>query len=585
MAILGIDVTPGGSFAYAVLEGGSVVEKGVLDARGLAHLFKRYKVEILAVDNVGELFQYGRPVVRLLGKLPYTVDVVEVTRGPEGYRKVEDLVRERFAVVRGRLEPLETAEYLAVLANMGTGTSVKLFEEETVILIYRRISTAPGGMSRNRFMRNVTHRIKSLASKIEAKLKEARLDYDLFIREESGEVASAKFVVYAKREVVRRYVKPMRSIDVAIAIYSAPVKRGGVAARGRLLILGVDPGVVTGLAILTLDGEVLDTVARRGFSRGDVMRYVQQWGTPVIVATDVADPPEFVKRLAAMSGAVLYTPSRDLSSEEKTQILDKLKWQAKTSHERDALAAAYRAYMEYKPKFEKIEKEFGDILKSDQLEEAKALVIRGYSIAQAVSEALKRREEKETKVVYVTVEKPCAARDETLNTRIKALEYENQQLQKELDALRREYAQLRRYVEDERWRDAKYREMQNRLEMLTGELAKKEAEIEQLKKTFIEILTNYGSRYRLIHISETAECRGDEPMGTLCRNLQTIEEAVARKTLGVPLRQVTKLEIGEFYVVDLDALRELVNQIRQKLDEKKEIDLRKLVEQYRRGLA
>jgi predicted RNase H-like nuclease (RuvC/YqgF family) len=317
VAILGIDVAPGGSFAYAVLEGGSVVEKGVLDARGLAHLFKRYKVEILAVDNVGELFQYGRPVVRLLGKLPYAVDVVEVTRGPEGYRKVEDLVRERFAVVRGRLEPLETAEYLAVLANMGTGTSVKLFEEETVILIYRRISTAPGGMSRNRFMRNVTHRIKSLASKIEAKLKEARLDYDLFIREESGEVASAKFVVYAKKEVVRRYVKPMRSIDVAIAIYSTPVKRGGAAARGRLLILGVDPGVVTGLAILTLDGEVLDTAARRGFSRGDVMRYVQQWGTPVVVATDVADPPEFVKRLAAMSGAMLYTPSRDLSSVRK----------------------------------------------------------------------------------------------------------------------------------------------------------------------------------------------------------------------------------------------------------------------------
>jgi predicted RNase H-like nuclease (RuvC/YqgF family) len=127
--------------------------------------------------------------------------------------------------------------------------------------------------------------------------------------------------------------------------------------------------------------------------------------------------------------------------------------------------------------------------------------------------------------------------------------------------------------------------MQNRLETLTEELAKKEAEIEQLKKTFIEILTNYGSRYRLIHISETAECRGDEPMGTICRNLQTVEEAVARKTLGVPLRQVTKLEIGEFYVVDLDALRELVNQIRQKLDEKKEIDLRKIVEQYRRGLA
>jgi len=584
MAILGIDIAAGGFFAYAVLEGKSIVEKGVLNARELAHLFKRYRIEILATDNIGELFEYGRPVVRLLGKLPYTVEVVEVTRGAGGYRKMEELVREHLSVVKGKLGPLETAEYLATLASMGVGMPVKLFEEETIILVYRRISTTPGGMSRNRYMRNITHRIKSIASKIEARLKEARLDYDLFLREESGEVTSAKFVVYANREVVRRYVKPMRSIDIAVAIYSAPAKRGETSTRGRLLILGVDPGVVTGLAILTLDGEVLDTVARRSFSRGDVMRYVQQWGVPVIVATDVAEAPEFVKRLAAMSGAVLYTPSRDLSSEEKAQILDKVGWQVRTSHERDALAAAYRAYLEYKPKFEKIEKEFGDILKLDQLEHAKALVVRGHSIAQAVSEALKKREEKETRVVYVTVEKPCAARDEVLTTRLKALEYENQQLQRELDALRREYAQLRRYVEDEKWRDAKYREMQTRLDALTRELTRKEMEIEHLKKIFVEILTNYGSKYRLVHISETAECRGNEPIGTICRNLSTVDEAVARRTLGVPLRQVAKLELGEFYVVDLDAVRELADYIRRRLDEKKEIDLKKLVEQYRRGL-
>jgi predicted RNase H-like nuclease (RuvC/YqgF family) len=584
VAILGIDIAAGGSFAYAVLEGKSIVEKGVLSSRELTHLFKRYRVEVLATDNIGELFQYGRPLVRLLGKLPYTVEVVEVTRGAGGYRKMEELVREHLGVVKGKLEPLETAEYLATLAGMGVGMPVKLFEEETVILVYRRISTSPGGMSRNRYMRNITHRIKSIASKIEAKLKEARLDYDLFLREESGEVTSAKFVVYANREVVRRYVKPTRGIDVAVAIYSAPAKRGKPSTRGRLLILGVDPGIVTGLAILTLDGEVLDTVARRSFSRGDVMRYVQQWGVPILVATDVAEAPEFVKRLAAMSGAVLYTPSRDLSSEEKTQILDKVRWQAKTSHERDALAAAYKAYLEYKPKFEKIEKEFGDILKFEQLEHAKALVVRGYSIAQAVSEALKKREEKETKVVYITVEKPCAARDEALTTRLKALEYENQQLQRELDDLRREYAQLRRYVEDEKWRDAKYREMQTRLETLTRELAKKDAEMEQLRKTLLEILMSYGSRYRLVHISQTAECRGNEPVGTICRNLSTVDEAVARRTLGVPLRQVVKLELGEFYVVDLDAVRELADQIRRRLDEKKEIDLRKLVEQYRRGL-
>ncbi|ACB40891.1 DUF460 domain-containing protein [Pyrobaculum neutrophilum] len=584
MAVVGIDIAPGGQLAYAVLENSAVVERGAADPRTLAPLFKKYRVDILAVDSISELFQHGRKLVKLLGRLPYVVKVVEVTRGPEGYRKTEELVREHLGVFRTRLEPVETAEYLAKLASMGVGTPVKLFEEETIVMVYRRISTAQGGMSRNRYMRNVSHRIKSIAAKIEGRLKEAKLDYDLFIREESGEVTSAKFVVYANREVVRRYVKPMRSIDVAVAVYSAPAKRGEVATRGRFLILGVDPGIYTGLAILTLDGEVLDTVARRGLSRGDLLRYVNQWGVPALVATDVAEPPEFVKKLAAMSGAALYAPHRDMTSEEKSHILDKVKWRTKTTHERDALAAAYKAYLEYRNKFEKLEREFGAILKFEQLEYAKALIIRGYSIAQAVSEALKKRESEETRVVYVAVEKPCPEKDAGLLTKLKAMEYENQQLQKELEELRRQYSQLRRWVEDEKWRDAKYREMQNRIETLVKELSAREAELERLKTQFLEILQNYGSRYKLLHTSEVVQCRGGEPAGTICGNIHSIEEAVARRTMGVPLPQVAKLKLGEYYVIDVEAVRRVTSEIRERLD-KGQVDLRKIIEQYRRGLA
>ena len=585
MAILGIDIAPGGLFAYAVVDNDVVVEKGTASARDLASVFKRYRIEKLALDNLGELFQNGRSVIRLLGKLPYDVNVVEVTRSSEGYFRTEDLVRQHLGVVKGRLDPQETAIYLAMLAGRGVGTPVKLFEEETVVLVYRRISTTPGGMSRNRFMRNISHRIRDIAARIEAKLKEAKLDYDLFLKEESGEVTSAKFIVYASKEVVRRYVKTMRSIDVAVSIYSAPAKKGGAPSHGRYLIVGVDPGIVTGVAVLTLDGEVLDTLARRGFSRGDVLRYVHQWGVPVVVATDVADPPEYVKRLASMCGAVLYAPNRDLTSEEKAEVLEKVGWRAKTTHERDALAAAFKAYQDYKPKFEKIEKEFGGILKPDQLEYARALVAKGYSIAQAVSEALKRREEKETKVIYVTVEKPCGTRDEALTARIKALEYENMELQKELENLRREYAQLKRAFEDTKWRDMKYRELQSRIEALTAALAQKEEEINALKNLFLEILKDFGTRYKLLHLSETVECRGGEVVGTVCRNTETIDDAVARKTLGVPLRLVAKLQLGEYYVVDIDTLMRLTDEIKRRIEERREINLRKIVEQYRRGLV
>ncbi|MEM4793517.1 MAG: DUF460 domain-containing protein [Pyrobaculum sp.] len=585
MAILGIDIAPGGSFGYALWEEGKIIEKGTTDVKELAKLFKKYKIETLAVDNVGELFQYAKVLVKLLGKLPYVVDVVEVTRTQNGgFRKVEELVGEFFNIEIGRINPEETAFYLALLASRGVGTPVKLFEEETVVLVYRRISTTPGGMSRNRYMRNITHRIKSTASKIETRLKEARLDYDLFIKEESGEVTSAKFIVYANREVVRRYVKPMRSVDIAIAVYSTPARRSREPTTNRYLILGVDPGVVTGLAILTLDGDVLDTVARRSFSRGDILRYVHQWGVPVVVATDVKEPPEFVKKLAAMCGSVLYSPGRDLTTEEKSQILQKTKWRASTSHERDALAAAYKAYLEYKPKFEKITREFGNILKFDQVEYAKALVVRGFSIAQAVSEALKKRDEEKTRVIYVTIEKPCVKHDDFLQSRVKALEYENKKLFEELENLRHEYIKIKRQLEDEKWRDVKYRELQTRIDNLIQILHEKERELSKFKELVLDILLNFGSKYRLVHSDELFECKGGEEVGVICRNLTTIEESVARRSLGVPLNLVAVLQLKDFYVIDLDAVRQCQEEIKRKLDGNKPLDLKKLLEQYRRGL-
>ncbi|MFN7106239.1 MAG: hypothetical protein ACK4M3_06640 [Pyrobaculum sp.] len=119
MAILGLDIAPKGSFAYAVFEKDRVLESGVAEARELLPLFKKYRIRIVAVDNVGELAQYGRVVITALGRLPYSAQWVEVTRGAGGYRNVEELVREYLGVNKGRLDPLDTAVYLAMLAAGG----------------------------------------------------------------------------------------------------------------------------------------------------------------------------------------------------------------------------------------------------------------------------------------------------------------------------------------------------------------------------------------------------------------------------------------------------------------------------------
>ena len=62
MAILGLDVAPGG-FAFAVLENNVVVERGVAEVRDILRLFKKYRCSVLAVDNVGEHFEYGRLII------------------------------------------------------------------------------------------------------------------------------------------------------------------------------------------------------------------------------------------------------------------------------------------------------------------------------------------------------------------------------------------------------------------------------------------------------------------------------------------------------------------------------------------
>jgi hypothetical protein len=584
MRILGLDISGRDKFAYTVVEAGSALEQGTASAADLLKVIKKYRPGILAVDSISELMEHGRVVVKALGRLPFNVEVVEVTRGEDNVSlPMEALVEKHFKVVRGRLDPLETSFFAALLAERGLGAKIKLYEEETVVLIKRVSSTSPGGMSRNRYMRNVKHRIRDLADRISRRLNEVGLDYDLFFKEESGDITSAKFVVYARRDLVRRYVKPLKSSDVVIRVFSEPVKSYGSEQGGRYLIVGVDPGVVTGIAIMDLEGKVLHTEARRNLPRGESLRRIYQWGVPVVVATDVSDVPEYVKKLAAMSGAVLYKPDRDLSVGEKSSIVEKIGYPVGTSHERDALAAAYKAFAEYRTKFEKLERDFGAVLTRRQLAEAKALVAKGKSIAQAAAEVLKGdREAGYTKVIYIPIEKSCKNIDEYNKIMINALEYEKRQLEKELEELRSRVSSLSRALSDSLWRDAKYRELQRRVEDLSSSLKACMEEKEKFAEELMEIVLGLLSgRYRLYREDEVAECR--KTGGALCSDISTVEEAVSNGVSGVPVGLVTRYKSKGYYIIDESKRREIAEAIRKALAEKR-VDLKKLLDEYRRRL-
>ncbi len=584
MRVLGLDISGRDKFAYTVAEAGSTLEQGTASATELLKVIKKYKPEVLAVDSISELMEHGKIVVKALGRLPFNVEVVEVTRTEDNTSiPMEVLVEKYFKVSRSHLDPLETSLFAALLAERGLGARIKLYEEETVILIKRVSSTSPGGMSRNRYMRNVKHRIRDLADRISRRLNEVGLDYDLFFKEESGDITSAKFVVYARRDLVRRYVKPLKSSDVVIRIFSEPVKSYESERGDQYLIVGVDPGIVTGIAIMDLEGKVLHTEARRNLSRGESLRRIYQWGVPVIIATDVSDVPEYVKKLAAMSGAVLYKPEKDLSVSEKSSIAEKIGYPVKTSHERDALAAAYKAFAEYRTKFERLERDFGAILTRRQLAEAKALVARGKSIAQAVAEVLKGNKEMGyTKVVYIPIEKPCKNIDEYNKMMINALEYEKNQLEKEIEELRSRVSSLSRALNDSLWRDAKYRELQRRVEDLSVSLKTCMEEKEKFAEELMEIVLGLVSgRYKLYREDEISECR--KAGGILCSDISTVEEAVNNGVLGVPVGLVTRYRSKGYYIIDEFKRQELAERIRKALTERR-IDLKKLLDEYRRRL-
>ncbi|MEZ0247947.1 MAG: DUF460 domain-containing protein [Thermoproteus sp.] len=585
MRILGLDISSKEKFGYTVIEGGSVVDQGIADVVELLKVLKRYKPEVLAVDNMTELVEHGRLLIKALGRLPFNVDVIEVTRIEDGVNlPVEVLVERHFGINRGRLNPLETSYFVALLAERGVGYKVKLYEEETVVLIKRLSSTSPGGMSRSRYMRNIRHRIRDLVDRISKKLNEVGLDYDLFFKEESGDIASAKFIVYARRDIVRRYVKPLKSSDVVVRVFSEPVKSYEAERRGEsYLIVGVDPGIVTGIAIMDLNGRVLHTEARRNLSRGDALRRIYQWGTPVVVASDVSDVPDYVKKLAAMCGAVLFKPERDLLVDEKSSVANKLGYPVATTHERDALAAAYKAYTEYRIKFEKLEKDFGAVLTRQQIEEAKAMIARGRSVAQAVAEVLKGSTSGiYTKIVYVPVEKPCRDVGEEAKRRIAALEYEKAQLEKEVEELRSRVSSLTRSLNDSLWRDVKYKELQRRIEELTYSLKNCEEIKERIFDDIIDIILGLMSgKYKLYKKDEISECR--KTGGLLCSDIASIEDAINNGVVGAPIDLVTRYRIKDYYIIDEEKRKEIVEKIKSALSEKK-MDLKKLLEEYRKRL-
>ncbi|MDT7862854.1 MAG: DUF460 domain-containing protein [Vulcanisaeta sp.] len=544
--IIGIDIN-GRRFSYAVFNNGDIIERGTVDPQDLIRIVKRIRPSAIAVDNIGEVMELSPGIIKRLGRLPFNVYLVQVTRvSPDTEESMEVLVNKYFGLSIGKLDPDTTAEYLARLCSMGVGSIVKVYEPETRIVIKASISTTPGGMSRNRFERNIAHRIRYLAKEIKERLEKGGIDYDMFIAPESEGLRSVVFIAYADRTTIRSIIKPRRSMDVKVIVESVPsdsikfaslteteaVEVGG-AIKDRKLIVGIDPGIVTGLAILDMNGNVLTLHSGKNLSRRHVLRIVYQYGTPILVAVDTAKPSDYAKKLAAMIGAVLYYPDKDLSISEKSEIAVKVSREqgivVKDPHMRDALAAAYKSFIQLKPKLDRVEDEVRRSI-ARVIDEAKALVIKGMPIKQAVDEASRKIEVQPQQEVKVVQQERCECECDRIRS-----EYEGmiRALNAEVERLNKLYMETKEKVEEllsnydlEARKDQLVRALSARVEILEGDVEKyrrKVMELEDSLRRFVEDFVDYirGSKYVLIRFNEDldiniiAQMRNAIPLMTL----------------------------------------------------------------------
>ncbi len=161
------------------------------------------------------------------------------------------------------------------------------------------------------------------------------------------------------------------------------------------IIVGFDPGLTVGIAILDLKGNLISLKSSKEIRKSEIISHIIGYGKTVLVATDVYPAPKTVRKLASSLNSKIWSPYRSMSVESKIDIVDSYLQsnnKDKTSfelpqnaHERDALAAAVKTYRDHINKFRQIEKRAEKAkLTESEVDVIKTMVINGTSISNSI---------------------------------------------------------------------------------------------------------------------------------------------------------------------------------------------------------
>jgi predicted RNase H-like nuclease (RuvC/YqgF family) len=521
------------SYSLVILEGDATTSHHMISRHKLMRLIRERRPEIVAMDNVHELASGRNELINIMRRLPGATKLVQVTGG----ERLESLVRlARWnGITFDRTKPLQEAEACARLAAKGVGAVLSAFEDRTWIKVSRRRSLGRGGWSQNRYSRKIHGAVKGLARDVERQLREACLEYTIRAVEGLGGYTRAEYIVEAPREKV--HINTGYSADAQVKVQSIErpeLQYKPLLQRRGYIIVGLDPGTTTGIAALNLSGDLVDLISSRAMSSSDVIEWIAARGRPLVVATDVFPTPGAVEKVKRAFNAVLFSPGADMPGVEKIALGREVGY--RNDHERDALAAAFRAFKKYRNKFLLVEKKAPAEIDPD---EVKALVVRGYSIENAVAEFIKPSMPEIP--VRPAASAPVAANTDPENN---AHRLQNQQLTEQVRTLRSYVDELRTElaakdaalqnagVKLDRLRDKTAREIkrQHEIKIREKEIERLRAILRSERKYTKKLKRNAAARKKAERIEEIEGLRRLKPMDAFSR--EAVLLAIERFALG-----------------------------------------------------
>ncbi|MFA9516655.1 DUF460 domain-containing protein [Halopenitus sp. H-Gu1] len=326
------------------------IDRDVVSLRKLFRLIDDQEPARIATDNAYELAADKGELVQLLRSLPDGTRLVQVT----GAERPEPLSRvaSRHGIPH-ESDPMAEAEAAARLAAVNVGHEVTAFTDETRVKVARGRSTGKGGWSQDRYTRRIHGNVKKRTRQVESELRSANLEYDREVTEKYGGYSNAIFTVSARPENIP--ISSSRAGDVRVEIERERrdgIEFGPLVERRDHVIVGIDPGTTTAVAVVGFDGTVHDVHSTRTADTGDVIEWIVERGRPAIIAADVEPMPDTVEKFRRSFDAAEWIPDSDLPIDEKLHRTREI--ETENDHERDALAAALFALDDHADQFDRI---------------------------------------------------------------------------------------------------------------------------------------------------------------------------------------------------------------------------------------